>query len=71
MAHPLTQYRLATGTSREALAKAAGTSRQTIHRIEAGEQSPSLDLVARLIDATGRAVSAADFLPVKDSERAA
>lgn len=63
MEHPLAQYRKKTGVSREALAKRAGTSRQTIHRIEQGLQSPSLELVARLIAATDKQVKAADFLP--------
>ncbi len=67
MMHPLTQYRADADVSRDALAKMAGTSRQTIHRIEQWEQSPSLDLVGRLIRATGGAVSADDFLPPSEA----
>jgi len=69
MTHPLTRYIETSDVGRTALAKAAGTSRQTIHRIERGEQSPSLDLIGRLIDATGGALRADDFMPSR--ERAA
>jgi len=71
MVHPLTQYRLAEGLSGEAVAKRAGTSRQTIHRIESGAQFPSLTLIRRLIDATGGAVTADDFLPPRAEPEAA
>jgi DNA-binding XRE family transcriptional regulator len=62
MEHALTTYRLSAKVSREQIAKAVGTSRQTIYRIESWQQMPSLDLVSRIIEATGRAVSAYDFL---------
>ena len=61
--HPLARYAAASGRSLSELAIAAGTSRQSLHRIIKGEQMPSLDLVARLKHATGGAVTADDFLP--------
>lgn len=70
--HPLTRLRAETNLSRAALAARVGTSRQTIHRIEAGEQVPSLDLVGRLIKAAREAggnLSADDFLPTTDGAR--
>ena len=66
MTHPLTRYIETSNVRRTALAKLAGTSRQTIHRIERGEQSPSLDLVSRLIAASGEALKADDFMPQRD-----
>jgi DNA-binding XRE family transcriptional regulator len=67
MTHPLTQYIERSGVGRTALARRAETSRQTIHRIERGEQSPSLDLVRRIITATGDELGADDFLPPRAS----
>lgn len=66
MNHPMTNFRKKTAISKERLAKLAGTTRQTIHRIESGEQTPSLDLVARLIAASEGALSADDFLPISE-----
>lgn len=62
MAHALTKYREDAGLSKAKLAALAGTTRQTIHRIEAGEQTPSLALVRRLLNVTGRKVRADDFM---------
>lgn len=61
MTHPLTIFRAGKSLSKAQIAALAGTSRQTIHRIERGEQTPSLKLMRRLIDATG--LRADDFLP--------
>lgn len=63
--HPLTRFRQASNLSRAELARLAGTSRQTIHRIEAGKQTPSLALVGRLVKLAKdecRDLSANDFL---------
>jgi len=62
MVHPLKAYRDRAKVTAATLAARAGTSRQTIHRIESGAFSPSLDLLARIVAATDRAVSADDFL---------
>lgn len=62
MTHALTRYRLATGTTVSALARQAGTSRQSIHRIERREQTPSLNLIGRIVAACGGMVRADDFL---------
>lgn len=67
MEHPLTAYRKKHGLSREALAKLVGTSRQSIHRIEMGDQTPSLTLVGKLVLATGGAIRADDFLSHEDA----
>jgi len=63
MKHALTIFRKEQKLSQAAVARLARTSRQTIHRIERGEQTPSLDLVRRLIDASQRRLRADDFLP--------
>ena len=70
MVHPLSQYLDKTSVTRTGLAKLAKTSRQTIHRIERWEQSPSLDLVGRIIKATGDELSADDFLPPQQESAA-
>lgn len=64
--HPLADFRVKANLSRAELALLAGTTRQTIHRIESGEQTPSLALVRRLVgvaDARGQKLRADDFLP--------
>jgi DNA-binding XRE family transcriptional regulator len=67
MTHPLTKFREKTGLSMDQVAKAASTSRQTIHRIENWGQSPSLALVARLIAASDNRLRADDFMPSTDA----
>ncbi len=62
MEHPLRRYRKDTETTLDALAEKIGATAATLSRIETGKQDPSLDLVRRLIEATGGAVSASDFL---------
>jgi transcriptional regulator with XRE-family HTH domain len=66
MTHPLTKYRLKKGLSAEQLAKLAGTTRQTIHRIENGGQNLSLDLLRRVVAATGGKVTANDIIAVEN-----
>ena len=68
MAHPLTRFRQDSKLSRAALAKQVRTSRQTIHRIEKGDQTPSLDLVRRLVEAAGGKLRADDFFPQEAAE---
>jgi DNA-binding XRE family transcriptional regulator len=63
MEHALARFRANAGLSRKDVAKAVGTSRQTIHRIEAGNQQPSWDLAAKLIGISGGRLSADDFMP--------
>lgn len=62
MVHPLKAYRDREQVTAASLAARAGTSRQTIHRIESGQFAPSLDLLARIVTATDGSVSADDFL---------
>lgn len=47
------------------LAKLAQTDRTTISRIRRGKQRPSLDLAARLAEATGNAVTPNDFVGIE------
>lgn len=64
--HPLAKFRNKAKLSRAELALLAGTTRQTIHRIEAGEQTPSLALVRRLVSVAadrGQKLRADDFMP--------
>jgi DNA-binding XRE family transcriptional regulator len=64
--HPLTRFRQASKLSRSELARKVNTSRQSIYRIEAGKQTPSLALVSRLIEIAkeeSRDLRADDFLP--------
>ncbi len=68
MDHPLAVFRAERGWSRQDLAEIARTTRQTIHRIETGEQQPSWNLAVRLIDISDGQLTADDFLP---EERAA
>ena len=64
--HPLEIFRQRFGYSRKALADQVGTTRMSIYRIEVREQTPSLDMVVRLLKVArerGAALSADDFLP--------
>lgn len=68
MTHPLAQYRSKANLTRDALAKLAGTSRQTIHRIEIGAQTPSLDMIRRLVAASKGKLNLDDFLTIEAAE---
>jgi predicted transcriptional regulator len=70
MMHPLKKYRTSIGLSACEFAAMVGVSNVSIHRIESWKQTPSLSLIARIISATGGAITANDFLPVKQSEAA-
>lgn len=61
--HPLRTYRQKTDISLAKLAEKVGTTRASLSRIECGRQTPSLDLVSRIIKATGGKLKADDFLP--------
>lgn len=50
--HPLRQYRDEHGVSAAVMGERLGLTRQSIHRIENGEQSPSSDTLRRVSDAT-------------------
>jgi DNA-binding XRE family transcriptional regulator len=63
MPHALSEFRTRMGLSKAAIAARAKTSRQTIHRIEALKQMPSMALVRRLVDATDGVLRADDFMP--------
>jgi len=63
MSHALAEFRTRKGLSKAAIAAKVGISRQSIHRIERGEQTPSLALVRRLVDATDGELRADDFMP--------
>lgn len=63
MTHPLTQYRQDHGLSIEDMAKLVGTTRQSIHRIETGGQTPSFDMAEKIIAATNNALSVDDLMP--------
>lgn len=72
-AHPLVQFRELSKLSRAEVAKLAKTTRQTIYRIETGDQTPSLDLVGRLVrvaEAKGGTLTANDFLPAGEEASA-
>lgn len=49
--------------SQDELAGLCGVTRWTINRIELGERNPSYALMLKIIEATGGAVTANDFLP--------
>lgn len=51
--HPLRTYRREQRMTLESLAGEAGTTKETLSRIELGARTPSLSLAARLSRATG------------------
>lgn len=60
--HPLTIYRNEHGISQQEFASAVGVTRWTINRLECRERTPSMKLAYRIVEKTGGAVSADDFL---------
>ena len=60
--HPLRAFRRAAKLSLSELAAKVGSTKASLSRIEQGHQRPSLNLVGRLKEATGGAVTADDFL---------
>ncbi len=53
MVHPLRRYRQEKGLTLERLAERVRVSEATLSRIETGLQNPGLDILRRLVDATG------------------
>lgn len=66
--HPLKRFRTARGLSMQALGDAVGVSKQTISRIESGEDDPSLALIRRIVAFADGALSANDFLHAPERE---
>jgi DNA-binding XRE family transcriptional regulator len=62
MKHPLTAYREETGVKSVVLAGELDISRQSLFRIEKGQQTPSVDLIKRIVSVTGGKISANDLL---------
>lgn len=58
MTHPLRLYRLKKGIKAAEFAVLIGTSRQSLNRIENGNQTPSLGLAAKIEQATNKEVTA-------------
>jgi transcriptional regulator with XRE-family HTH domain len=63
MVHMLRVYRQQNKLSLAAVAAAVGVSKATIGRIEQGLQTPSLELMFRLVNETNGAVTPNDFMP--------
>ncbi len=63
MSHPLRRYREQHEVGLAVLAARAGTTPSSLSRIERGKQRPSLDLISRLVDATGGVLAHGDFFP--------
>lgn len=60
--HPLTRYRQRHNLSMNKLAARAGTTLATVSRIESGSRQPTVDMLFRLVEATGREVSADEII---------
>jgi len=63
----LREYRISLGLSQADLAASVGVQKATISRIEKGKRTPSMGLVARIVEASDGALSADDFLPAKSA----
>lgn len=61
--HPLKTYRERCGITLYELAELVGSTKASLSRVENGKQTPSLDLIGKLKEATGGALTADDFLP--------
>ena len=66
----LRAYRERHGLSQDDLAKTVGVKKAAISRIEQGKRTPSMGLVARIVEAAGGELSANDFLPAKSDHAA-
>jgi len=64
----LREWRKERGLSAKAFADLVGSSDASIIRLENGTQTPSFDLLKRIHEATGGAVTPNDFLPVEAAE---
>lgn len=65
MTHALRSFRSEADITLDVLAEQVGVSKGQLSKIENGRSLPSLDLVARLVAASGGRLSADDFLPVE------
>ena len=66
--HPLRAYRDRVGLSLDEFARLVGdTTRQSLFRIEKGQQAPSLDLIHRITKATNGEVTADELVAAKKS----
>lgn len=70
MAHVLRQYREGAGISVADFSKALSVSRQSLYRIEAGDQTPSVDLLRRIVEVTSGAVTPNDMLLPREEDAA-
>ncbi len=68
MEHALKKFRRETDVTLTAFGKRVGASKGFLSRIENRRQRPSLDLVERIVKATGGRVSADDFIDPQDVE---
>lgn len=60
-AHPISRYLESAGRKVSDLARASGTSRQTLYRLIKGEQEPSAALARRIKEATDGAITMDDL----------
>lgn len=60
--HPLTLYRTRHNLSLAKLAEAVGTTRQSLFRIEKGDQKPTFEMMAKIAAATNDEVTATDLV---------
>lgn len=63
----LRAYRSERGLSQADFAKSVGVKKATISRIEKGRRVPSMGLVSRMVEASGGALAADDFMPAVDA----
>lgn len=73
--HPLRLYRDANSISAATLGERLRLSRQSIHRLENGEQAPSAETLRRVLEATEGVVSPNDMIaampPLTETEEVA
>jgi DNA-binding XRE family transcriptional regulator len=60
--HPLAAYREAKNVRPSVAAKELAISRQSLFRIENGDQTPSVELIKRIVAFTDGKVSASDLV---------
>lgn len=68
MEHPLKAFRRARSLSLDTLAEQANLSKATLSRVENGHQRPSFKAMRALIDASGGALTADDFVNFEESD---
>ncbi|MEJ0094521.1 MAG: helix-turn-helix transcriptional regulator [Methylocella sp.] len=65
----LRKFRVEAGLSLKQLADSCQSTSATLSRVERGRQTPSFDLLERIMGATGGAVTPNDFLSTKARAR--